>query len=144
MGKWGKCDFNEVKKLQGQIEAIEKGKEKFCRECAKELAARLLAKAAKRTPVGQYPAGSGMQGGTLRRNWTVGEVTGNGSTYEVTVSNPTEYAPYVEYGHRTASHRGWVPGKFMLTVSEQEIQGISPAFLEKRLQEYLRRCLDGK
>ena len=41
--------------------------------CAKELAARLLAKVIKRTPVGQYPSGSGKVGGTLRRGWTAGK-----------------------------------------------------------------------
>ena len=35
-----------------------------------KLAARLLALVIPRTPVGQYPKGSGKKGGTLRRGWT--------------------------------------------------------------------------
>ena len=38
--------------------------QQFCESAAKELAARLLAKVIKRTPVGVYPSGSGMVGGT--------------------------------------------------------------------------------
>ena len=46
------------------------------------------------------------------------------------------------YNIRTANHKGWVKGKFMLTISEQKIQEIAPALLEKKLNEYLRGCLD--
>ena len=44
---------------------------------------------------------------------------------------------YVEYGHRTANHKGWVSGKFMLTISEEELKTISPRILEKKLKKYL-------
>ncbi len=161
MGSWGNCDFRELKKLQRQLEQLEKEKDTFCRECAKELAARLLRKVVQRTPVGDYsgrayqcrvengPAllhgGSsvkGLLGGTLRRNWTVGEVRKNGGSYEIEIINPTEYSSYVEYGHRTADHRGWVPGHFMLTISEKEIQKIAPRLLEKKLEEKLREVLN--
>ena len=88
------------------------------------------------------PKSSGKTGGTLRRGWTVGEVRHNVGLYEIEIINPIMYAQYVEYGHRTANHKGWVKGKFMLTISEQKIQEIAPALLEKKLNEYLRGCLD--
>lgn len=88
------------------------------------------------------PKKSGQSGGELRRNWTIGEIVHYGDTYEIEIINPTLYAQYVEYGHRTADHKGWVTGRFMLTISEQKIQEIAPALLEKRLEEYLRGCLD--
>lgn len=181
MGKGGGFDFREVEKLQRQIEEIEKGKEEFCQECAKELAARLLAKVVRRTPVGRAPkidgpktvkvkgssgksrtflspqaaAWSGYVGGNLRRNWAVGEIQRKGGVFEIEVFNPTEYASYVEYGHRQEPGRyvpaigrklkkAWVPGKFMLAISEKEVNDLAPKLLEKRLQEYLRRCLDGE
>lgn len=56
MAKWGNFDFEDVKKLQKQIEQIEKGKDEFCQQCAKELAARLLRMVKQRTPVGVYNA----------------------------------------------------------------------------------------
>lgn len=124
----------------------------FIESCAKELAARLLAKVIKRTPVGQYPSGSGKVGGTLRRGWTGGRSqSGNayansltvnhfGDVYVIEIINPVEYAPYVEFGHRTRNHQGWVEGKFMLTISEQEIERDAPRILENKLKKKLGEC----
>ena len=53
------------------------------------------------------------------------------------VVNPVEYASYVEYGHRTANHSGWVKGQFMMTISEQELQKIAPKVLENKIKKYL-------
>lgn len=145
-------DYSEFKKLNDRLKkkCREEQIEQFFESCAKELAARLLAKTIKRTPVGQYPEGSGKLGGTLRRGWT-GEsnkgaaayaaslnVTHSGGTYTVEITNPIEYASYVEYGHRTANHAGWVEGKFMLTISENEIRSMAPAILQKKLETYLK------
>ena len=55
MGKGGSFDFKEIEKLQKQIEQMERDRDRFCEACAKELAARLLAKVIKRTPVGKAP-----------------------------------------------------------------------------------------
>jgi hypothetical protein len=124
----------------------------FIESCAKELAARLLAKVIRRTPVGQYPRGSGKVGGTLRRGWTngrnepastyVNSLTVNhfGDVYVIEIINPVEYAPYVEYGHRTRGGEGWVEGKFMLTISEQEIQSDAPRIIENKLRRKLGEC----
>lgn len=159
MGSGGSFQFGDVKKLQKQLEQMERERNKFCEDCAKHLAARLLAKIIKRTPVGQYPKGSGQTGGTLRRGWTA-QASGSGSeglktrgaaqyadtakvnhfgdTYVVEITNSTEYGSYVEFGHRTANHKGWVPGRFMMTISEQELQSQAPAIVEKRLADWLK------
>jgi phage gpG-like protein len=120
-------------------------------DASKELAARLLALVIPRTPVGQYPKGSGKKGGTLRRGWTGQRkvssaaeyakslpVTKTGNTYTVAVENPVEYASYVEFGHRTRNGHGWVEGQYFLTLSEQELQRIAPAVIEKKLEKKLR------
>ena len=59
-----------------------------------------------------------------------------GDTYVIEIVNPVEYASYVEYGHRTANHKGWVKGRFMMTISEQELQGMAPGILEKKIEKY--------
>ena len=107
----------------------------------KELAARMLAKVVKRTPVGQY---HGRVGGTLRRGWTIGNVERSGDVYHVEVVNNVHYAPYVEYGHRTANHQGWVEGQFMMTITEQEIQQDAEYIVEAKIQKLLRRALCDK
>ncbi len=92
----------------------------------------------------------GGQGGTLRKNWTVSDVRKNGENYEIEVSNSTEYASYVEFGHRQTPGRfvpaigkrlkkSWVKGKFMLTISENELQKQAPAVIEKKITEWLKK-----
>ena len=73
----------------------------------------------------------------LRRGWTIGEIRNEGGIYKIDIINPVEYASYVEFGHRTADHEGWVQGHFMLTISEQEIQEIAPNVLEAAIKKYL-------
>lgn len=153
MGKNGKIEFDELKEVRKNIEKLSKSQVvEFMESCAKELAARLLAKVVKRTPVGQYPSGSGKVGGTLRMGWTAGKdqnatayakslkIHHFGGTYVIEIVNPIEYASYVEFGHRTRNHKGWVEGKFMLTISEQEIQSIAPRILENKIKKLLGEC----
>lgn len=60
-----------------------------------------------------------------------------GGVYKIDIINPVEYASYVEYGHRTADHKGWVKGHFMMTISEQELEKIAPKVLEKKIKKIL-------
>lgn len=94
---------------------------------------------------------SGKQGGTLRRGWTNDQrvetyaayvpIHHFGDTYVVEIVNPVEYASYVEYGHRTANHKGWVKGHFMMTISEQKLEKIAPGVLERKIKKYLGEFL---
>lgn len=185
MARMGSVDLSELKKFQQNLEkmADEAKINQFCEECAKELAARLLAKVIKRTPVGDYTKEvtvtakrdgkkhkkgdtytkkinpSGRKGGTLRRGWTTaGEGSGSeglktrgasqfvdtlkihhfGNVYVIEIKNQVPYASYVEFGHRTANHNGWVKGHFMMTVSENEIRQIAPRLLEKKMEKFFK------
>ena len=105
---------------------------------------------------------SGKMGGTLRRGWTSAtheeaasgkgrgdakayadslQINHKGNLLTIDIVNPVEYASYVEYGHRTANHTGWVQGQFMLTISEQEIQTIAPQVLEAKIKQFLGECI---
>lgn len=142
MGRMGKFTASDLTRLQNQLNKIQAGNaEAFVESCAKELAARLLKKVIKRTPVGDYSKSSGKKGGTLRRGWTIGEIRKEGGIYKIDIINSTEYASYVEYGHITANHKDWVQGHFMLTISQQEIQEIAPRILESKIKKYLVECM---
>ncbi len=188
MANMGSFNISGMRELQRQLNKIrEEDVEVFVESCAKELAARLLAKVIKRTPAGDYSKTievvakrdskhhkkgdtytkkinpSGKKGGTLRRGWTSktheeaesGRGNGqnakayadsltvqrNGNMLVVEIVNPVKYASYIEYGHRTASHKGWVQGRFMMTISEQEIQEIAPKVLEAKIKKYLKDCM---
>jgi len=116
----------------------------FTKAAVKELAARLLRKVKKVTPVGDYPPESGKMGGTLRRNWTVGEIVKTGDTYSIELINPTEYGVYVEFGHRTPNHAGWVPGQFFLTISEAELKRDATRILQQKLTNFVKGALNAK
>ncbi len=163
MGRTGRVDIQGLENFRKNLEKSLGGDQVhlFIESCAKELAARLLAKVIKRTPVGEYPKSAGKKGGTLRRGWT-SQASGSGAeglktrsasqyvqtlkvhhfggTYVIEIVNPVEYASYVEFGHRTRGGGGWVEGKFMLTISEQEIQRDSSKILEKKLKKKLGEC----
>jgi hypothetical protein len=130
----------DLTQLQGFYDKLDKlDTDKFCRDCVNELAGRLLSKVIKRTPVGVYPPETGKLGGTLRRGWTDDPpvVTRTGDTYEADVSNPVSYAPYVEYGHRTRNHKGWVEGKYMLTDSENELEPHADTIVSRKWERLL-------
>lgn len=156
MGRNGGFDYHQIKTLRDNLSKLENEEAAFMESCAKELAARLLALAIRRTP---------KDTGALKRGWTTQQSgsgaddlkTGSakqyadtmkvhhyGDTYVIEVINPIEHASYVEYGHRTRDHQGWVPGKFMMTISEKEIQAAAPRILEKKLNKWLEGCMNGK
>lgn len=150
MARSGTFNFQDFEKIKNNLEKLNQEQvDLFIDACAKELAARLLAKVIKRTPVGDYPNSSGKKGGTLRRGWIGGKNSSAvayadsltihhfGDAYVIEIINPVEYASYVEFGHRTANHKGWVNGRFMLTISEQEIQQAAPAIIEKKLMKQM-------
>ena len=170
-----------IEKLEKEFEKLAKTDvEKFCKDVAKELAARLLSKVIPRTPVGEgtfevinekkYTIKSG---GTLRRGWTANteaeaesgsvpdpttyadslKIFKFGNNYIVIVENPVKYASYVEYGHRQEPGRyvpalgkrlkqSWVEGKYMLTISEKELESQLPAILEQKMKKYIEECLN--
>lgn len=168
-----KVDASSLKEFEKQLKQLqEEDMQQFNEQTVKELATRLLEKVIDRTKPGQYPPSSGKQGGTLRRGWTAKteqeamDGTGDGrnileyvnllnvnrenGSYIIEINNPVHYASYVEYGHRKRGPKGdiggdgWVPGKFMLTISEQQLEAEGPAIIERRLKAFLKEALDGK
>ena len=188
------ADCDELKAFQKKLEKLnEAQKDEFFQACSKELAARLLAKVIKRTPVGQAPKINGAktvkvqgesgksktmltaegaryeqywasyQGGILRRGWTAGKNVNDfvnsidiqhvGDKYIIEITNPVEYASYVEYGHRQTPKRyvpalgkrlkqGWVQGKFMLKISEEEIKNSQQKILQAKLNKFLKEVIE--
>lgn len=132
MAKMGGFDAKGLKSFQKKLQKLQASDfDVFCRKCTLELANRLRSQTKKRTP---------SDTGTLRKGWTLGEIRKEGNIYKIEIINPVKYASYVEYGHRTANHKGWVTGRFMLTLSEEDVEKLAPQLLEKRLKELLQGC----
>lgn len=154
MGKNGGVDLTEFERLRKQLETFDKETTIFIESCAKELAARLLAMTIKRTPTRKPENCSpGVKGGTLKRGWTTQsngsgaqhaqslKVRRYGNAYVIEVKNPTEYASYVEFGHRTRNLKDFIPPKHMLTLSEAELRRVAPKILEAKIQKRLKEMM---
>ncbi|WP_291563711.1 MULTISPECIES: HK97 gp10 family phage protein [unclassified Clostridium] len=143
MGRMGSFDYSEFKNMAKSFKKAldERVIERWIKEFLLEMAFRAERKIKKRTPLGVYP---NKTGGHLRRNWQVGNVVRQGNAYIVEIFNNVEYASYVEYGHRTRDHKAWVEGRFMATISMQEIERELPKFLERKQVELLNQILNGR
>ena len=161
MATWGRCDMQQLQQLQQRLERLcNADTDKFFQDTAKDLAKRLLNKSVKRTPV-VY--------GTLRDVWAIMPVGHRGEHYTIALVNHLVYASYVEYGHRQQAGRfipgywkndrfvydanatggmvlkqNWVKGRYMLTISTQELEQQAPAILERKLYQFMRRCFDAQ
>lgn len=165
-----KVNYAALKRFKENLDNLNKGqKAEFTDAALNELAVRLWTKVKKRTPVGNYRVAyqhvlksgkrkgqtvtrhnnpSGKTGGTLRRNWTIGNVIRNDDGHSIEVRNPIEYAPYVEFGHRGVYvpalgktlhlNTRFTSGKFMLTISEQELKADAPRILKNKLNQFLK------
>ncbi|MFR2023565.1 MAG: HK97 gp10 family phage protein [Clostridia bacterium] len=160
MARWGRCDYRELKKLDERLQQLsEVDMDRLCRDAAKKIAQILLNKVKKRTPVGVVPPYAtdeakeeywpGYRGGSLRDAWTILPIEKHGEQYTVTIINNLEYASYVEYGHRQTPgcyvpalgktlKASWVKGRFMLTISEQEVKTLAPSILNDMLYDALK------
>lgn len=138
MAKWGSFDFREVEQLAQDFKKAldERIIERFIREFLLEMAYRADRKIKKRTPVDT---------GELRRNWAVGPVVRQGNSFVVELSNNTEYASFVEFGHRAGKDLTvWVDGRFMMTISMQEIEQALPRSLAKKQEDLLNQIMNGR
>lgn len=161
MARWGSCNFKSFDKLTKDFDKAVKERlgERMIINILYEVANRGLAKTKRRTPVGVYDGNvnfttkqgkkvvfarkSTKVGGTLRRGWYITKVSKKGQKYYIEIYNNTEYASFVEYGHRTKNNKGWVDGKFMLTISMKEVEMLLPKIVDQHTQKTLLKLLEG-
>lgn len=151
-------DISQLKEFKRRLEEAKDGGASECvEECCRGLVSNLLKHTIRNTPVDT---------GYLRRGWTGGQDVGNNMSkieeyvktmpiqktslrMTIKVSNPIEYAPYVEHGHVQQPGRyvpklgkrlkaDWVEGRHMLRDSESLIREGAEAFVERKVQKYLK------
>lgn len=137
MPRLGSFDFDEFEKMAKSFKKAldERVIDRFIQDFLLEMAYRAERKVKKRTPV---------DSGELRRNWRVGRVIRQGSSYVVEIYNNTEYASFVEYGHRNRDKTEWIEGRFMMTISMKQIERELPFYLERRQAELLNQIMNGR
>lgn len=119
-------DYSEFVKLRDNMVALDKRSDEFIRNFLLEMALRALAKTKERTRVDTSH---------LRNNWSLGEVRRIGDKLEIDIFNNVEYAAHVEYGHKTRSG-GFVEGRFMCTLSMDEIEKEIPARWARAFKQF--------
>ncbi|GKU79861.1 phage protein [Paenibacillus sp. L3-i20] len=136
--KWGEFDFSALERMTNHMRtSMENGIiEKFMHDFILEVAFRAERKIKPRTPLGET--------GELRRSWMVGKVERHGNDFVVEIYNNTEYAIFVEYGHRTGKDlTGWVDGRFMMTISMKEIERELQTYYDKHVTRLLDDLMGG-
>lgn len=100
-----------------------------------QVAQELSDRAKGKTPVSKRD--DKPKGGHLKDNWHIGKIQKRGNEYSIEVSNNTEYAEHVEYGHRTRGGKGFVPGAHMLELSLAELEERLPGFVRDWLSNFI-------
>lgn len=79
----------------------------------------------------QFKANTPVDTGQLRRSWTAQDA-GYGGGWTIELRNNTEYASYVEDGHRIVrggNTYGWVPGQFFMKKSLNQVNAQLPSLI---------------
>ncbi|MES1046310.1 HK97 gp10 family phage protein [Heyndrickxia oleronia] len=125
-------EFSEVSRIKENLIELNKASYKIHMKVAKRVAQLAIRKVKKMTPVDTND---------LRNNWKY-DVIKKGDTYIIVIYNQLEYASFVENGHRiviAGKTVGWVEGRFMLKLTEEEMQRIAPNMWEKEVVKEMRR-----
>lgn len=145
---------NFVKKLEKR--GSKQNVDAFLEKCINYLGATCLSYTIQNTP---------RDTSHLARSWTVSKPKKNGNSTSIeigvkssnsAIGNPVEYAPYVEYGHRTRGkhhpenpHKtnesyGWVPGFFMLTRAAKQTEIEMPGIINSMVDEFMGELFGDK
>ncbi len=149
MGRFDDREFQQfLKQFQSQVEG-----EVYLKELEKafrDVTAKTLRIVKKNSPVGE------VNGGRLRRSWGAGALRISHGNMEVEIFNNTEYAIYVEMGHRTrgasklsgkinklTGGSKWVKGQFFLKKSIEEVESVMSEVMEIAFERALEKMLEG-
>lgn len=127
MANMGDADISAFREFKKKVDKIDLSK--FLVECSLGLAQKHLKSVTMLTPVDT---------GNLKGQWRNSTPVITSSGCEVTINNSTDYASYVEYGHRTRGGKSWVEGRYMMTKTEQIIEKGAPKYIEHKLKQALK------
>jgi surface antigen len=139
MGSFGKFDTRDFdafvsefeNKIQGQAIVTE------IEGALTKTAGTALNKVKKKTPVDK---------GTLRKNWQASNAKHFGGVFLIDIYNNTEYAPFIENGHRIVRGGrtvGYQPGVFMLRDAIKEVDDNWDKLVGKRFLKAVENILGG-
>ncbi|ANB62120.1 HK97 gp10 family phage protein [Anoxybacteroides amylolyticum] len=125
-------EFSEVRLLKQHLVELNKIAHQVQMKVAQRIAQLAIRKVKKLTPVDT---------GNLRNNWKY-YVLNKGDTIYIHIYNQTEYASFVENGHRivvAGQTVGWVEGRFMLKLTMNDMQKIAPNMWKREIEKEMKR-----
>lgn len=125
-------EFSEVLNIKASLVELNKAAHIVHMKVAKRIAQLAIRKVKKMTPVDD---------GDLRDNWKY-DVIKKGNSFIIVIYNQIEYASFVEKGHRivvAGKTVGWVEGRFMLKLTEDEMERIAPNMWKKEIEKEMKR-----
>lgn len=142
-----KKNFKKLKQFEANLEALNEHKDLFMQQIIKDIAVAFFREVILRTP---------HKTGQLQDAWQIGEIIKIKDGYMVSIINNTEYAAYVENGHRKRRKKGekklsikeekkqgkWVEGVFMMKLSAEYIEKEGERYIQKNLNDFFRRYLN--
>lgn len=171
MAKLIKFDYSEFTKFLNELKVDQKFIDKKIEDFIYFIANRALDKMKEKTPVGVYSnsvhfkafkikakgngfnlgeyvnvdfeTNQGKVGGNLRRNWRIENVKKAGDKWIIELANNTEYAGWVNNGHRIVDKNrktlGWVEGKFFVEIAMEEIEKELPIYVKKLQEDIIKQ-----
>lgn len=143
MASWGQVDFSELVALRDKFQNLQNIIDDFCIQVTQEISQDFVKAVIAKTPGGQT--------GALKNNW-VSNIIKEGNIYKIEVINPLKYAEFVEFGHRQQPGRyvkaigkrlkkSWVQGKFMLTITERDLQRNLDKIIREKVNAFIMEAL---
>lgn len=131
-------DVKGIKEYQKNVLAAHNKLVNFEKRFLETLANMVMQKVIPRTPVDT---------GRLRRSWKVSKVEEKGGSLQITIYNDARdngaaesYASYVEFGHFTRGRVGWVEGRWMLTISTDEVKAEMTRVWNRLFNEFVKEA----
>lgn len=131
-------DVKGIKEYQKNLLAAHNKLVNFEKRFLETLANMVMQKVIPRTPVDT---------GRLRRSWKVSKVEEKGGTLQITIYNDARdngaaesYASYVEFGHFTRGRVSWVEGRWMLTISTDEVKAEMTRVWNRLFNEFVKEA----
>lgn len=139
MGSFGKFDTKDFDAFVSEFENKIQGKAIVTEieSALTQTAGTALNKIKKKTPVDK---------GTLRRNWQASNAKHFGGVFLIDIYNNTEYAPFIENGHRIVRGGrtvGYHSGVFMLRDAIKEVDDNWDKLVGKRFLKAVENIFGG-